>query len=292
MAWPSLSLPRRPRPVTLGYGLFGKIGVYRGGADTRQHGEMMHVQTLACRHVHRGEGAKLLAHEMRMHRAGGKNHGKRHPRFRDGLVGEHHVLAPGAHRLFGLARDAVKRGDEPVPVSILDIEGAVDEMGLPAKPGHKRAPLRHGKHRRVQKKVVALLRRLVQDVAKIAKPSAKRHHMALAKAVDRRVRDLRETLPEEMVKPAIAVREHGDGRVVAHRADRLLGALGHRLEDEFKVLHGPAGHHLPAAHLGAGPGIFSAWRRGRPEAGTSALRAPPICPSCAGRQARQAVPRS
>ena len=49
------------------------------------------------------------------------------------------------------------------------------------------------------------------------------HHDRLADRVDRRVRHLREQLLEVRVEERPPVGEHGERRVVAHRADRLLG---------------------------------------------------------------------
>ena len=233
--------------MALGDGFLGDIGVDGCRADADQNGEMMHVEALARRDVHRREGPQLLAHEMRMHGARRQDHRQWRAGLVDGAVGQHHMLASGPHGLLGFGGDAVERRGEIV--FAVNGEGAVDDRCPVAEIGDKRIPFRNRQHRRVENEVVALLRRLVEDVAKIAETGAERHHMALAKTVDRRVGDLREILPEEMVKSAIAVRENGQRRVVAHRADGFLAAFGHRLEDQFKILHCPAGHHLAAACL-------------------------------------------
>ena len=57
----------------------------------------------------------------------------------------------------------------------------------------------------------------------------------LADTVNRRVRDLREELLEIIVEQARLVREDGEGRVVAHRADRLNPVAGHGGEDDALV---------------------------------------------------------
>ena len=63
-----------------------------------------------------------------------------------------------------------------------------------------------------------------------------RHDEFLADRVDRRVRYLREELLEVVVKDLWAVRQHGQRRVVAHRADGFLAVLRHRCEDDLEIL--------------------------------------------------------
>ncbi len=58
-----------------------------------------------------------------------------------------------------------------------------------------------------------------------------RHDELFADRIDRRVGDLGEELLEIGVKKARPFREHGQRRVIAHRADRLLARLAHRFED-------------------------------------------------------------
>ena len=71
------------------------------------------------------------------------------------------------------------------------------------------------------------------------------------KRIDRRVGDLAELLAEEVVQAAIARRQHGERRVVAHRAHRLLGVLHHRRQDQLEILDREAVEDLPAAQLAA-----------------------------------------
>ena len=61
-----------------------------------------------------------------------------------------------------------------------------------------------------------------------------------ADAVHRRVRHLREQLLEIVVKQLRLVREDGQGRVVAHRADGLVAVRGHRRHEDLQVLGGVA----------------------------------------------------
>ena len=80
-----------------------------------------------------------------------------------------------------------------------------------------------------------MLGRLFEDVAAIADVRHERHDELFADRVDRRVRDLREELVEEVEERPARVRAAGERGVVAHRADGLLAVAGHRLQDEFEV---------------------------------------------------------
>ena len=90
------------------------------------------------------------------------------------------------------------------------------------------------------------------------------HHDRLADRVDRRVRHLREQLLEVRVEQRLAAREHGERRVVPHRADRLLGVPRERREDHLHVLLRVAEEELPRAQrLGRRPAASSGSGRSR-----------------------------
>ena len=86
-----------------------------------------------------------------------------------------------------------------------------------------------------------------------------RHHQLLADRIDRRVGHLGEVLLEIGVEQLGAVGQGGNRRVGAHRADRFLAGLGHRLHQELDILLGIAEsllaidqRHLGAAALAGG----------------------------------------
>ena len=70
-------------------------------------------------------------------------------------------------------------------------------------------------------------------------------HQLLADRVERRVRHLREQLLEVVVEQPRLVRQHGQRRVGAHRADRLLAVHRHRRDQEAQVLLRVAERLLP-----------------------------------------------
>ena len=88
--------------------------------------------------------------------------------------------------------------------------------------------------------MIALIRGFIQNIAQIAKPRAKRHDMAFAQRINRRVGDLREVLAEEMMQTAIAIGQHRKGGVIAHRTRGFLAAFGHRLKQQFHVFERPS----------------------------------------------------
>ena len=75
----------------------------------------------------------------------------------------------------------------------------------------------------------------VEQVGLRADERVQRHHDRLADRVDRRVRHLGEQLLEVVVQRLVLVAEHGQRRVVAHRADGLLAEDGHRAQQELDV---------------------------------------------------------
>ena len=76
----------------------------------------------------------------------------------------------------------------------------------------------------------------IEQVALGADRRADRGHELLADRVERRVGDLREQLLEVVGQRPRAAAEHGEGRVVAHRADRLLALERHRRHQDLEVL--------------------------------------------------------
>ena len=62
------------------------------------------------------------------------------------------------------------------------------------------------------------------------------HHQLLADRVDRRIGDLGKELAEVLVEEAGFAGEDGQGRVVAHRANGLLGLLDHGEKNDLQLL--------------------------------------------------------
>ena len=84
----------------------------------------------------------------------------------------------------------------------------------------------------------------VEQVGLRSDEGDERHDHVLADRVDRRVGDLREELAEVLVERLVLLRENRKGRIVAHRADRLVAFPRHGGHDELDVFLGVAEHLL------------------------------------------------
>ncbi len=103
-------------------------------------------------------------------------------------------------------------------------------------------------HRRLELDLPARLRRGLEQVALRPDRGRDLGDQLLADAVERGVGDLGEELLEVVVEQPVAVRQHGERRVGAHRADRLLAARGHGGEQDAQVLVGVAEGELAVEH--------------------------------------------
>ncbi len=103
-------------------------------------------------------------------------------------------------------------------------------------------------HRVGQHDLPAARRAGPQQVALGADRGHDAGHQLLADGVQRRVGDLREELGEVVVHEPGTGRQHGDGRVGAHRAERFGAGARHRTEEDLQLLLGVAEGLLPALH--------------------------------------------
>ncbi len=88
----------------------------------------------------------------------------------------------------------------------------------------------------------------LQQIALGPDRRAHRRHELLADRVERRIRHLREQLLEVVEQQPRLVRQHGQRRVGAHRADRLLAVDGHRPDQHAQVFLRVAERLLPLQH--------------------------------------------
>ena len=122
--------------------VLGEIGIDRGRADADQHGEIMHIQAFGGTDVERGVGTQAVAHQMGVNRARRQDHRYRRAILADMGIIEDEMDAAAAHRVLGLAADAVDRVAQGVFIAIggkaaIDAGGAVphalahvDEIGV------------------------------------------------------------------------------------------------------------------------------------------------------------------
>ena len=230
--------------------LLRQPGVDRGRADPDQHREVMRVQALGRAHVERAEGAQAARHQPAVGGRGRQDH--RHGdivRIR-GLVGQDDVAGAGADRFLRLPAHPVEGLTQGAGAAV-GREHTIDHPVAVAEGLGQALELAVRDHRAFQGDDLGLARALVEHVLQVAEAGLQAHHPVLAQAVDGRVGDLAEVLPEEVAQRPVEVREHRRRGVVAHRADGLLGVLGHRVEDGLQLLDRIAGGDLAAAQLGA-----------------------------------------
>ena len=91
-------------------------------------------------------------------------------------------------------------------------------------------------NRRRQDDLVTVVRALGKQVVLTADGDPRRGDQLLADRVQGWIRDLGEELREVVKKWSRKLRECRHGRIRTHRPDRLFAHLGHRSDDEAKVL--------------------------------------------------------
>ncbi len=147
-------IAEQPAAMAVGDGRFRQIGIHRGGADADQHRGMMHIQAFAGAHIERGEGAQLLAQQMRMHRACREDHRYRGAGRAALLVGQddmHRAAAHGVLRLAPHPGDGVaQRVVAGLGAGLRNVVGAVDLNGRGAHIGAHGLELRRQQDRRLR----------------------------------------------------------------------------------------------------------------------------------------------
>ena len=243
-----MSSGSQPELDELGQRLEHQVRVDGRGAVADQGRDAVDAAGLARLDDEAGLEARALAHEVMVHRC--RREERRHggPLGADGAVGEDQDVGAGRERLVGLAAEAVERDVHPRR-PLLDGPRHVERARLEDRRVHLAQLLELGveQDRRLQHELARVLGRLVEEVLLGADARLQAHHDRLADRVDRRVRHLREQLLEVRVDEPVAVGEDREGRVVAHRADRLLGVARERGQDHLHVLERVAERDLPLA---------------------------------------------
>ena len=228
-----------------GQGFHRQVRVHGFGTVARQYREVVHLARRARFHHQAGRGAQALAHQVvvdgRQRQQRGDRHlGAAHVPVGDdqdvvaaldgvhrlcaqrGQLGLHALVAPGS----GVGDVEFVRAelrtrvllDGAQPGHVLEVENRL---------GHLQA---HGRVHRVD----------VQQVGLRADEAVERHDDGLADRVDRRVGHLGEQLLEVVVQRLVLVRQHRQGRIVAHGADAFFAVGRHRAHQELQVFLGVA----------------------------------------------------
>ncbi len=235
------------------HGVEHQVRVDRGRAVAEQHREVVDLTGLGRLDDQPGLEPDALAHQVVVHGGDGQRGRDRHPVRAGRPVGQDQHAVSGVDRVGRLvadlgqpAADALGAGGHrPRDVDRVGPEDAPIDLA-------QRLELVVAQDRVLQRQLVGVLRRLVEQVALAADRRRQRHHDVLADRIDRRVRDLREQLLEVAEQRRSLVGQDRERGVVAHRAERLLGRGGHRREDHPLVLLAVAEGLLELAQVGAG----------------------------------------
>ena len=181
--------------------------------------------------------ARALAHQMRVDGGGREQRRDRRHRLVCAAVGQDQDRRAAPDQLRCLARHHLQRLRETL-FALGDGVQRRDRGGAEAlaAQGAQLLELAVREDRAQRRHAAAVLRRLGEEVADRADADAQAHHQTLALGVDGWIRDLGELLLEVAREQAVAVRERGERRVVAHRADRLGAGQRHRREQQREVL--------------------------------------------------------
>ncbi len=236
--------------VHLGQGTFGlptggqfpdQVGADGGSAEADEAGEVVDVTAVAGVGDEGGAHAESRPDEGVMDGRDGEQHGK------GGLLGGDTAIrkAEDGNTFLDGSGGLVGQLVQPFPEGLPAAGNGENnrkrpgaEMGLLlAEDGGK---LRRLDHRGFEAEEADMVGAVGQPVGPGAQVNGGGHDELFADRVDRRVGDLGEELPEILVKKARPPGENGEGGVIAHRADRLLGLLDHGKKDDLQFLVGVA----------------------------------------------------
>jgi len=223
-------------------------------------GQQRKVMDLACRaglHHQAGGGAQPRRNQVLVHRAGSQQRRDRDVPGVDPAVRQHQDVVATAHRIDRLRAErgqacfdallAPRKRVADVDLEALELARgkALDVADLVHVLEVEHGLAHFQTHRRVD--VVD-----VEQVGLRADKAHQRHDELLADRVDGRIGHLREQLLEVAVQRLVAVRQHGQRAVVAHRAGGFLAVAGHRRHQDLQVLLRVAEGLLPVQQIDVG----------------------------------------
>ena len=226
-------------------GFHRQVGMDGFGAVAGKHGEMVDFARRTGFNDQTGCGAQAFTHQVLVNGRQRQQRGNRDLGGRQRAVADDQDVGAAADRIDGLSAQRSQLGFDALLAPrqrVGDVDGHALELALGVLLDV--AQLVHGfevQHRLVHfesHRRVDLVD--VQQVGLGADERHQRHHDRFADRVDGRVRHLGEHLAEIVVKRLVAVRQHGQRAVVAHRAHALLALGGHGREQELDVFLGEA----------------------------------------------------
>ena len=215
------------------------------GAVTAEQREVMHLARRARLDHQASLGAQAFADQVLVDRGSREQRRNRDAVAVELAVAEYQHIKAAVH---GIDRARAERGDAGFDavrapghrvgdVELVAAELVVRRQRDAADEGHFRAVEHRLRDFEAQRRVDVID---VEQVGLGADERHQRHDHLLADRIDRRVGHLREELAEVVVEGLRAIRQDGQRRIVAHRADGFLARGGHGLKDELVVFLRPA----------------------------------------------------
>ncbi len=222
-----------------------EIGVDGGGAIAQQKRVVHDLADFTGLDDDADRRTESLVAENAVDGGHGEKRGNRHLAFRKFAVAEDQDVVPGADifngGLFQLGKGVFE--------AVFPADGKSDRGKCGALERAQTAEVFIGQDRTLKLDELVVFLRLVEDIALVADVGGQTHDQFLADRVDRGIGDLREELFEVVVEELGTFGKDCQSGVVAHGADGLVSGLGHDLEDQFKILAGPAEKTLAEADV-------------------------------------------
>ena len=201
---------------------------------------MLHLARLARLDYQTRRGTQTLADQVMMHGRGGQQRRNRHPALAHLAIRQHEYVVATENRFGRLGADSLDSRAEPVHaltrrpggVDGVGAEGLTDQRG----DGTDFRQVAVGKNRLRHFQAHMRAGMMTEQVRSRPDHGDQRHHQLLADRINRRIGDLSEILLEVVVEQLGLIREHRDGHVHAHRANRILATARHRLKEDADVL--------------------------------------------------------
>ena len=208
--------------------------------ERRDH---MRVAGLVARDEERARRPQAALDEPPVCGRNREQRGNRRPRPAGRAVADAHRRRAAGGEVGARVGDTLHRPRE----TLVGVEGRVDVRRPERREAVRRDEERGKRHER-RERAVRVVRRARADERRDG------HHRALPLVVDRRVRDLREALPEVRRERTCAAGQRRDRRIVSHRVDRVATGLRDRSEHEAQLLAGVAVQRVAGGEVLLGHG--------------------------------------
>ena len=231
--------------------VFREIRVHCCRTTANQNCEVVRIDTFSRPNVQRAERPQPFACQPGVHSACRQNHWSCDLAFAAMLIRQHNMPSARTHGILSFRPDpAQRRAQRALIAASFKRAVDLDHVGIKRLLQAVKLPIPH--ERAIQNNDFSLAGILIQDILQVPEPRLQAHHPEFAQRVDRRVRDLREILPEVMAQRPIHLGQNSRRGIIAHRRQRLFPVFSHRRKDLLKFLNRVTSGNLTTPQLVAG----------------------------------------